>query len=83
VPLISVNLLLQPICFLFVTNGVHALAHAMCGRLTYACRVIPLESVPPEEFRAHLLHRAASGVIGVLLGCGLSYACLQPLLELI
>jgi hypothetical protein len=78
--LLAVNLMVQPICLLFLAGGVYSLAQALRGRFTYAFRVIPREEFPAEEYRGYLRLRVMSGIVAVLFGAGLSAACLCPAL---
>jgi hypothetical protein len=75
-PLILVNLVIQPLSFLLVYVGVLTLWHTLRGRLVFAGRVIPKDAVPSEQRRVFLIHRLASGLFGVALGCTLGCATL-------
>jgi hypothetical protein len=78
VPLVLVNLVMQPLCLLFLASGLYRLGHACCGRLTHAFQVLPPETVPVEQYRSWLVERALSGLLAILFACGLSYVCLRP-----
>jgi hypothetical protein len=78
-PLILVNVVIQPLSLWFIVFGSLTLWHTLRGRLVYALRTIPKEMIAPESGRFWMIHRLACGSIAIALGCGLSYATLQPL----
>lgn len=76
VPLLLINLVIQPVCLMSLAICLHRLRHAIFGRFTYGFRVIS-----SEEFPLWLLIPQTIGTIfWTLLACGMSYSCLQPLL---
>jgi hypothetical protein len=79
-PLVVVNLIMQPFCLYCIALGSYAVGQALLGRFTYAFRVIPPETIPANRYRMLLKYRTFSGIVGILFGCGLSYLCLMPLL---
>jgi hypothetical protein len=80
IPLLFVNLIMQPFCLACIALGIYAVGQALRGRFTYAFKVIPAETIPASEYRLLLRYRIFSGIVGFLFGCGLSYLCLMPLL---
>ena len=80
VPLVFVNLVMQPLCLLFFVGSVYRVLHALRGRFTYGFQVFPRESIPSENYRSLLIERAVGGVVFAVFACGLSYVCVLPLL---
>jgi hypothetical protein len=79
VPLLLVNLILQPVCLLLIVGGIFQLRHALCGRITYAFHVLAPGDVSAEQYRSRLIERIVGGVLLVLLFGSLSYACIRAL----
>jgi hypothetical protein len=75
-----INLIMQPFCLYCIALGFYAVEQALLGRFTYAFKLIPRETIPADRYRMLLKYRIFSGIAGILLGCGLSYVCLMPLL---
>ena len=79
-PLVVVNVIMQPFSLYCIALGSYAVGQALLGRFTYAFKVIPHETIPADRYRVLIKYRIFSGVAGILMGCVLSYLSLMPLL---
>src|SRR5262249_29706542 len=75
VPLVLVNLVLQPIWLLLLVGAIHLLWHALHGRLTYALEVIPPGEMPADEYRKLVRHRAVYSLLTIPFLCDLIFIC--------
>jgi hypothetical protein len=80
VPLVLVNMIIQPLCILMLASGAHNLWHALRGRVTYAFRIIPAESIPPERQRDLMKYRMVQSIVGIVFASALGCSMLWVLL---
>jgi hypothetical protein len=80
VPLVLVNLVLQPVCLLAIAGCLHQLGHGLHGRLTYAFDVIPQGEMAADRYRELVHCRVGESLFLILVFGGMSCACIWPLL---
>jgi hypothetical protein len=78
VPLVVINLLMQPLCGVLVAGGCHQFGAGLTGRLTYAFRIIPPEGMEPKKYRRLVRTRMSGGLVTALFFGWLGLVCLWP-----
>ena len=78
--LVTINVIVQPLCLLLFVGGAYKMAMAFLGRVTHAFRTAPPGIFSEEQYRSMLTHCIMSGLVGISFSSGLAYVCLRPLL---
>jgi hypothetical protein len=78
--LVLINLALQPaLCWLLLMCG-YNLGMGLAGRVAYGFRVVPPQGVAPGEYRKRCGTRVGLSALVLLMGGGLGFLLLWPLL---
>jgi hypothetical protein len=85
IPLVLINVLIQPLCCFAVAMGGFKVIMALTGRVTLGFRIVSREEVeeaegPPISYRMACIIVMAHGTVGLLIFGSIGLACLLPLL---